>query len=348
MRKPTEPVRRGGPAPAIPGRIKRAPEHFVVEEVPAYEPSGEGEHLFLWIEKVGLSTLDAVSALGRALGKRDREFGFAGMKDARAVTRQWISIAGVDAERARNLELEGLRVLDARPHRNKLKLGHLHGNRFHVVVAGAAEEHADAARQNLADLAERGVPNYFGEQRFGKRGANLDKGLRILHGNPRKAARTMPRRLLGLVVSAVQSEVFNRVLIARIGEIDRVRGGDVAWIHRNGACFVVEDEAAEQPRCASFEISPSGPLPGPKTLWPEGEVAEIERGVLADLELDPEIFAKMPYGTHEGARRPLRVALSAPDVGMHADGLCLSFELPRGAYATCVTRELLASSPWFG
>lgn len=346
--KPIEPVPRGGPAGLVPGRYKREASDFVVEEIPAYEPSGSGEHLYLLVEKRGLSTFDAVSRLGRALGRRDREFGFAGMKDARAVTRQWISIQGVDEAAVSALQLDGVTVLEARRHTNKLKMGHLRGNRFSVMISGAEAEHAEAVAANLGYLAEHGVPNYFGEQRFGKRGANLDKGLKILGGNPRKAARSMPRRLLSLVVSAVQSEVFNRVLITRRDEIDDVRPGDVAWLHRNGACFVVGEGSDERGRCTSFEISPSGPLPGPKMLRAEGDVGELEEAALRAVGLSYEVFGKMPYGTHDGARRPLRVPVGEPAVSVEREGLRVSFELPRGAYATAVLRELLADCPWFG
>ncbi|MEM7205145.1 MAG: tRNA pseudouridine(13) synthase TruD [Planctomycetota bacterium] len=339
---------RSSAAARIPGRYKTDCADFVVDEVPAYEPSGEGEHLFLRIEKTGLSTLDAVALLGRALGRRDREFGIAGLKDARAVARQWISIDGVDPERAVALSAPGLRVLEVHRHGNKLKMGHLRGNRFSILVEGAGPEHAEAAQAILDDLTARGVPNYFGEQRFGKRGANLDKGLRILCGNPRKAARTMPRRLLGLVVSAVQSEVFNGVVRRRLGSLDTMFQGDVAWLHRNGACFVVADAAREAPRCARLEISPSGPLPGPKILRPEGEPGAIEAEVQAELGIDPAWFGRMPRGTHDGARRPLRAPVGEARLQVEPRGLRLEFELPRGSYATSVLREVLRDSPWFG
>jgi len=340
MAKPSSPVRRNR-GDVIPGAYKVSPHDFLVEELPAYPFSGDGEHSLLWIEKTRVSTLDAVSQLGRALGRRDREFGFAGMKDSKAVTRQWISIAGVDDRELAALELDGIRVLETTRHVNKLKLGHLRGNRFSILVRGAGEQHAATARAALADMATRGVPNYFGEQRFGKRGANLDKGLRILHGNPRKAARTMPRRLLNLVVSAVQSEVFNRVLSRRIDAVDQLWVGDAAWIHKNGACFSVEDVVAEQPRCDAFEISPSGPLPGPKMLRAKGEMDALEQAVLDEMSLDPEVFGRMPYGTHDGARRPLRVPLWEPEVAVEDGGLRLDFALPRGAYATAVLGEIL-------
>ncbi|MHC4813573.1 MAG: tRNA pseudouridine(13) synthase TruD [Planctomycetota bacterium] len=342
---------RGGPAPRVDAGYKTTATDFVVEEVPAYTPGGDGTHAWLWIQKEGISTLDAVRQLARALSRREKEFGYAGLKDARAIARQWISIEHVDEEQLARLELASMQVLDVRRHQNKLKLGHLAGNRFRILLRAAGTEAATHVLANLRFLAEQGAPNYFGEQRFGKRGANLDKGLRILlAGNPKRAAHTMPRRLFNLVISAVQSEVFNRVLCARIQTLDQLLPGDVAWIHESGACFAVEDAAAEQPRCDRLEISPTGPLPGPKMLRPAGEMAALEAAVLSDLGLgaDAEVFGRMPHKTHEGARRPLRLPVLSPAVEVVDAGLQVSFQLPPGGYATTVLRELLVQTPWFG
>lgn len=339
---------RGGPAPRFAGRYKVEPEDFEVEEVPAYEPCGEGEHTWLWLEKRGIATLDLVPVLAEELGLHPREIGYAGLKDAQAVTRQWLSVEGLDEERARGLQGEGWRVLRVSRHGNKLKLGHLRGNRFALLVRDAGAEDAEAARANLEHMARHGAPNYFGEQRFGKRGANLDKGLRILHGNPKKAARAMPKRLLRIIVSAVQSEVFNRVVVRRLSSLGTLMTGDVAFLHRNGACFVSRDPASEQVRADSFEVSPSGPLPGPKMLEPEGEPAAIEQAVMDELGVTKELFGRIPFHLAPGERRPLRVPVWQPEVEAVAEGVRLGFSLPRGSYATSVLRELLTEAPWFG
>ncbi len=324
----------------------------MVEEVSAYEPSGDGTHTWLWIQKQDIGTFDAVRVLARALSRREKEFGYAGLKDSKAVARQWISIEHVDDGELARLELPQVQILDVARHQNKLKLGHLAGNRFHILLRDAAAKAAPDVLRNLQFLAEHGVPNYFGEQRFGKRGANLDKGLRILQGgNPKRASHTMPRRLFNLLISAVQSEAFNRTLCARMQTpraLDQLMPGDIAWIHQNGACFLVQDLAAEQPRHDRFEISPTGPLPGPKMLRPEGEMAELEDAALRDLDLAVEMFGRMPHKTHEGARRPLRVPVLSPGVEVCADGLRVAFQLPPGSYATTVLRELLTTAPWFG
>ena len=340
---------RGGPAPRVDAVYKATPADFLVEEIPAYAPSDDGTHTYMWVQKEGIGTLDAVRELARALSRREKEFGYAGLKDARAIARQWISIEHVDDGELSRLQLPSIEILDVRRHQNKLKLGHLAGNRFRILLRDASAAAAADVLTNLQFLAASGAPNYFGEQRFGKRGANLDKGLRILWaGNPKRASHTMPRRLFNLVISAVQSEVFNRVLCARMPTLDRLQTGDVAWIHDNGACFLVTDAATEQPRHDAFEISPTGPLPGPKMLQPGGEVAELESTALQELDLTPEVFGRMPHKTHEGARRPLRVPVLSPEVEVVDVGLQVSFQLPPGCYATTVLRELLVHTPWFG
>lgn len=348
--KPTRPVRHPGlPAPPVAGVHKAEAADFVVEEIPLYEPSGEGGHLWLWVEKTGIATMPAAEQLAAAFGVPVRQLGWAGLKDAMAVTRQWISVENGDPGRVSALDLEGIRVLDARRHGNKLKLGHLRGNRFEIVVRGDETAAAlESTAANLDWLVAHGVPNWVGEQRFGKRGANLDKGLSILRGNPRHTARRVPKRLLRLLISAVQSEVFNRVLAGRLESFDRVFAGDVAWLHRNGACFLVEDVGAEQPRCEAFEISPSGPLPGPKCLAPGGDQRELEAEALAALDLTPDVFGALPGGTNDGARRPLRVPLTDASVEAVDGGLRFCFALPQGSFATSVLRELLTEMPWFG
>ena len=345
--KPTRPVPRGGAAGFVAGRYKVEPDDFVVEELPAYEPSGRGEHAWLWIEKRSVSTLDLVDAVGKALGVDPRGVGIAGLKDARAVSRQWLSVAGVADAQVAGLAGEGWRVLAHSRHGNKLKMGHLRGNRFVVTLRGTGPGDLALVQQNLAELQQRGVPNYFGEQRFGKRGSNLQKGLAILRGEARRAARTVPRRVFGLLVSAVQSEVFNRVVIERLQTLDVLLPGDLAYLHRNGACFPVADAAAEQPRAAAFELSPTGPMPGPKMTAPAGEPLAIEQRALAAMDLLPAQFAALPFGMARGERRPLRVPLHDAEARAHTAGLELRFSLPRGSFATSVLRELLTDTIWF-
>jgi tRNA pseudouridine13 synthase len=330
------------------GRYKVEPEDFLVEEIPAYEPRGTGKHLWLFVEKRGIATFDLLERLGEALDFDPRAIGCAGLKDAQSISRQWVSLENVEPSRAAGLSDDTFTVLRTGLHDNKLRMGHLRGNRFVVTLRGTEPGDLDVVQQNLAELARLGVPNYFGEQRFGKRGANLQKGLQILCGNPRAMARRMPKRLFGLLVSAVQSEVFNRVVLQRLPALSTLLPGDVACLHKNGACFRVQDLAAEQARADRFEISPTGPLPGSKTMPTDGEAKALEDAVLAAMELDPALFTGLPFGVAAGDRRPLRLPLAGVAAREVPEGLQLEFTLPKGSYATAVLRELLAETIWFG
>lgn len=316
----------------------------MVEEIPAYTPSGEGEHLFVFVEKRGVSTMRAAERLAEMAGCAPRDVGYAGLKDRHATTRQWFSLPVGGGELTPLDPLgDDLVVLEAARHGNKLKLGHLRGNRFEIDLP-CAEGAVEDVRSNLTELARAGVPNYFGAQRFGSEGRNLEKGLAILRGNPARAKRRLRKPLLRLLLSSVQSEVFNRVLAARIESIDRVESGDIAFLHANGACFLVDDALEARPRCAKFEISPTGPLPGPKTMTAAGEQAALEARVLEQLEIEPEQFRAFP--SNHGERRPLRTRLTKPSVEHDGARLRIGFELDRGSFATTVLGELFEEAPW--
>ena len=194
-----------------------SPERFIVEEIAAYPPRGEGEHTFLWVEKRGLTTFDAISAVALALGVPPRDVGYAGMKDRHATTRQWLSVPKADPEAAQAIRRPELTVLAAARHPHKLRLGHLRANRFEVVLTGAAsDDEMQALRARFAELAARGVPNRFGDQRFGGAGDNAARGLALLRGERRERDKRKRRLLL----SAVQSAVFNRALELRAAAAD--------------------------------------------------------------------------------------------------------------------------------
>jgi tRNA pseudouridine13 synthase len=169
--------------------VRSRPEDFAVEELPLYEPSGEGDHVHFAIEKRGLSTVQAVHRVARALGVAERGVGTAGRKDARAVTRQTLSVEHVAPEDVLALEVEGVRVLDARRHGKKLRVGHLAGNRFRIVLRESDPARAADARAMLARLEERGLPNAFGPQRFGNRGDSWLVGGALLAGDADRAVR---------------------------------------------------------------------------------------------------------------------------------------------------------------
>jgi len=181
--------------PGIAGIIRSRPEDFFVEELPLYEPCGQGQHVYCEIEKTGLTTFEAVDRIARALGISARDIGYAGIKDARAVARQTFSISGIDEQAVAALRIAGITVRRVARHGNKLRLGHLRGNRFVIKLRGVVPADAARAQQVLQIVERRGMPNYFGPQRFGRRqdnhllGAALIRGdaedlLRLLLGNP--------------------------------------------------------------------------------------------------------------------------------------------------------------------
>jgi tRNA pseudouridine13 synthase len=171
----------------LPGTIKADYADFFVEELPLYAASGDGTHTYVLIEKAGLSTLQAVQVLAAALNVGRRDIGFAGMKDARAVARQWFSVEHVPADRLAQLEIPRVRVLAVTRHTNKLRLGHLRGNRFEIKVRQTEPQRLADAQRALAELERRGVPNYFGPQRFGGRGNTWEIGQAMLQNEAERA-----------------------------------------------------------------------------------------------------------------------------------------------------------------
>ncbi len=165
------------------GSIREEPDDFFVEELPLYKPCGQGEHLYLTIEKRGVTTFELLGRLARALGVPERTIGYAGLKDARATTRQTLSVCGVAPEQAAALQIEGVTVLQALRHRNKLRVGHLAGNRFVIRIRSVRPESLEAASQILGRLEEEGVPNFFGEQRYGALGNSHRIGAALLRGD---------------------------------------------------------------------------------------------------------------------------------------------------------------------
>jgi len=325
--------------PGSGGRIKAEPEDFRVEEIPSYLPAGAGPHLWLWVEKRGLTTRDAVRALSRALSAPERDAGWAGMKDKAAVTLQWLSFPVARDPDPASLAGEGWRVLRASRHQNKLRLGHSRGNRFEVIVRGGEVERARAC---AAALAGRGLPNFYGPQRFGVEGRNAAVGRGLLLGldepGVRRAARD--RFLRRLCLSAWQADLFNRWLAQRMtdGLYDRALAGDVMKKLDSGGLFVCEDPADDGPRVAAFEISPAGPIFGHKMRAAAGEpLAREER--LLQAEGVGAAHLRRGGGEAEGTRRAARLPVQV-EVEPELDGYRARFALPAGSYATVVMAEL--------
>lgn len=390
--------------PGIGGSIKQRPEDFFVQEVPLYEPSGEGEHVYAEVQKVGLTTFDAINKIADALRMSSRDIGYAGLKDARAITRQIVSIPGVREQDVMGLHIPNMTIQWAARHGNKLRLGHLAGNRFAIKVREVNPTDVVKLGPVLEILKTRGMPNFFGEQRFGRRGNNDVLGATLIRGRPEEllkhllgspdpnlddpqtlkartnferhdldgamkgwprsgglerrilarlmktgkaglAVRAIDEKLRRLWVSALQSKLFNEVLSQRMDSLDKLVDGDLAYKHENGACFLVESAATEQPRADAFEISATGPLVGYRMSSPQGEAAKIEEAVFKSHGLTPGHFKQEGRDRAKGARRPLRVqpkelqlAAGVDEFGEH---ITVAFTLPAGSYATVLLRELM-------
>jgi tRNA pseudouridine13 synthase len=326
--------------PGSGGALRSAPEDFRVDEVPAYLPSGAGPHLYLRVEKRGRTTRDVLRALAAALGVPERDAGYAGLKDKDAVTTQWLSFpVGRDPDAAA-LAGPGLAVLEVSRHANKLRPGHVRANRFALAVRGGDAARARAA---AAALAARGLPNFFGPQRFGKEGGNAALGRALLRGEGSPEARraSRDRFLRRLAISAYQSALFNRWLAERMadGLFAAALAGDVMKKLDTGGLFGCEDPAADGPRVAAFEISPAGPMFGHKLRAAAGEPLAREERILAAEGMALADFARgggEAEGTRRAARLRVEVAIEPLEGGYRA-----SFELPKGSYATVVMRELV-------
>ena len=330
--------------PGVGGALRVVPEDFDVREIPAYEPCGEGEHTFFAVEKRELSTPQLVKNIARALGVRSQQISYAGLKDTHAVTEQTLSVWDVPPARLLGLELNRARVLWAKRHTNKLRTGHLHGNRFTIRLRNVHAEAESRAEAILSVLAERGVPNGYGIQRFGNHGDNQRVGWMLLHadrdGLRQRGIRSPSYRQRRFYVSALQSALFNRYLATRMqqGTWDTLLPGDLAKKHTTGGLFTVEDVAAELPRVAAGEISATGPIYGYKMLEPEGDAAVLEALLLSNLGLAPEDFRRVKA---KGTRRHLRYPAADLSWQMADNALVISFAAPKGSYATMLLRELM-------
>ncbi len=321
--------------PGIGGVIKTIPEDFFVDETLPFEPSGAGSHTYIKIEKRGMTTFEAINRVASVLQINSDSIGFAGMKDATAVTRQFLSVP-VEPAKLSNLGIPGLQTLSAVPHGHKLRRGLVKCNSFNILIRKVPDDSLNRAREILSVLVSRGVPNFYGPQRFGIDRKNIEIGKSLVAGeHPR-----FKKRLSRLVISSYQAHLFNQVLERRLPEFDRLWSGDLALHH--GRYFLVNEVTEElRLRLAQFDISPSGPIFGYRMPEAGGKEAELEREVLETEGLNLESFKVGPSLRFRGSRRPFRVPLSGLEVSQEENSLRVKFTLPSGSYATTVLAELM-------
>lgn len=328
------PYAHGGPA--LLGVLRAAPDDFFVDEDLGFAPDGAGEHWFVRVEKRSANTDWVARELARLAGVTPEAVSYAGLKDRHAVTRQTFSVH-VPGKRQPDfaaIEHAEFRVLDAVRHGRKLKRGALRGNRFRIVVRDIGGDRA-AAEACLAAITAHGVPNYFGEQRFGRDGANLDRARAMFAG------RRVARHERGLLLSAARSALFNAVLARRVetGTWNRALDGEVWMLDGRQSIFGPEPFTPElDARLNGFDIHPTGPLWGHGELRTLNEAAALERETAAAFA---EVTAGLERAGLEQERRRLRLRPEAFAWYWEPTALAVEITLPAGSYATVVLRELV-------
>jgi len=321
--------------PELAATLRRSAADFQVTEVLDYELSGDGEHDFLWLEKQDANTAWVAGKLAQYAGIRESDVGFAGMKDRHAVTRQWFSVrrpsaAGTDWD---GFGLPGVRILNATRHERKLRRGAHSGNRFRICIADIEGDPA-VLDERLLLIRRSGVPNYFGEQRFGRNGNNLHLASELFAG------KKMRRNKRSIALSAARSCLFNHILQTRVGDgsWNRLLDGESACLDGSNSIFAVDRVDEElQRRCEEMDIHPGG------ALWGSGEPSC--RGAVLALER----AALLPYGelqsgleAHAGqSRRALRLAVRDFTWEIAGNQAWLDFGLTSGGFATAVLREVV-------
>jgi len=317
--------------PGVGGFTTGDPDDFQVDEVPAYEPLGRGDHFFVHVKKRGLSTPSLKLIMGAAAGVDPREIGAAGRKDKAAVTTQWLSLpvepVAPDDER--------IELLAVTRHPQKLRMGHLRGNQFRIRLRGVDPAAVDRLPA-LQRCVEGGVPNYFGPQRFADGGRGLLAALAFMAA-PRRRVRD-PK----FMASVVQAAVFNHWLGARLGrgELHKALAGDVLKKRETGGLFDCEDVALDTPRVEAGEVDPTGPLLGKKMRSTSGESSGHEASAAADFGLDDgQVQTLLRW--NRGGRRVARIIPEGLVLNVDGEVLEARFFLRKGCYATVILSEIV-------
>ena len=326
--------------PKATGAIKANPEDFVVVEDLGYPYDGEGEQLLVRIRKIGCNTRFVAEAIAKFLGVHQRDLSYAGMKDRHAVTEQTLCfrVPGNAMPNLAGFQLEGVEILQVIRHKRKLRVGALAGNAFRLVVRQISDRAAVETR--LQQIQQHGVPNYFGEQRFGRGGNNLTQAKQWAQNQFRPRDRNMK----GLLLSATRSHLFNQVTSARLlrdGALNRVQAGDALQLAGRGSWFVAQQEELSelQQRVDNHELRITAPLPGRGDLGSQAEVLHFEQQNLAQAE---ELITLLDRERVDAARRAMLVVPKELRWNWWDDvTLEMQFWLPAGSFATSVVRELL-------
>lgn len=340
------PFAYGGPA--CTGQLRNHPEDFEVEECFEVEFSNDGEFDWLWIEKRGENTAFVAKQLARLAGVQERSVTYSGLKDRHALTRQWFCVHlpgkhGRDWQDCQDWQISsgckendfaGWRVRRAGRHRQKLRIGSHRSNRFTLNIKNIDGDVSRLTEQ-MSQVAQ-GIPNYFGEQRFGRGAGNLDAALNWAKGDSHP-----PRQQRSLYLSSARSYLFNQVLAVRLanGSWNQALAGEVFCLRDSGSVFTAEIDETIQQRIEQGDIHPSGPLFGkPGKVQVEAAVLALEESVFAHC---PAFCELLRANGLNAERRSLRVLPKDFEPCLQGDQLRLSFSLPRGCFATALVRELV-------
>jgi tRNA pseudouridine13 synthase len=315
--------------------IRSVPSDFVVTEKCDIEFSGEGEHDFLWIEKISTNTHWVAECLAKHGNVPLRDVGYGGLKDRHAITRQWFSVRRLGTVDWQEFSEDGVEILEQQRHRRKLRRGAHSSNAFKIALRSEnLADCEDEINERLTIIKTDGVPNYFGEQRFGRGGSNIELCKSMFAG------RRLSRSKRGIALSAARSLIFNAILEQRItqGSWNNILPGELANLDGSGSVFAVEDVDDELiRRCNEYDIHPTGSLWGDGSPQSTGEVAALETAV---ADAYSELTAGLIAARMDPASRALRLRVSELSWYFDQDALWLEFELTKGGYATAVLREI--------
>ncbi len=322
-------------APLFTATIRERPSDFQVVERLGFEPAGSGEHDYLWVEKTGANTEWVARQLARHAGARSADVGFAGMKDRHAITRQWFSVPRRGNVDWSAVSVAGVTILEVRSHARKLRRGAHKSNAFRIALRSpevpALRRLVD---ERLACIAARGVPNYYGPQRFGHDGANVDLARALFAGGRLK------RDKRSIAISAARSLLFNQILSARVvdGTWERILRGERVNLDGSGSLFTADVVDAEiERRAASMDIHPTGTLWGLRSDMSAAAIEALQRKA---TEAYRDLVAGLEAMGIKASQRPLRMRVSDLSWDFADDVLWLEFTLPAGGFATAVLREV--------
>ena len=325
--------------PDIKGRLKEQNSDFRVDEIMPIETSGEGEHLWLKIEKNGANTDWVAQQLAKCADVKSMAVSYAGMKDRHAVTTQWFSLhlPGMDDPDFSELNTDEFKILQQARHNRKLKRGALSGNRFQIRIT-ELEGDIESLDNKLQIIKQNGVPNYFGEQRFGRDMGNLLKAEKMFNRELKK----VKKQQRGLYLSSARSWIFNQILSTRIKQETWLTPlpGDVFMLNAKSACFTGDGENTEEiiQRLQDKEINITSCLWGEGESMATQEVLELENSIATEFK---ELADGLVSARLKQERRAIRLVPANLNWTITENVLEISFDLPTGTYATMLLRECL-------